>query len=302
MNKNIHKMTEGAMYLAIGGALMLLDRLLPGLLDVYIPIAIALISILYTAKYDYQNGIILGVCNFFITFLFGNIYLILFNTLASICGIVYGSLCKRGYDKQILSLSAIIVFIIGEFIMTILILPIFGVSDMQEMNTMIQDLGASFNIAISDTMIKMVYAAAIFFTGLIEGLLVHLLAVIILPRLKVKVCTNASIEKFKLPPVVAYIAFIFFAIMLLIANMEISSDLVYIVMCFGMIGMLLLCMQGYFFALLYGYIIHKKNMSLMLILIIIFLMPLSFVVLAILGFLYATGPLQRYLENKKGTV
>ena len=295
-------MTEGAMYLAIGGALMLLDRLLPGLLDVYVPIIIALISILYTAKYDYKNGVVLGVCNLVITFLFGNIYLILFGTMASVCGIIYGSLCKRGYDKRILSLAAIIVFIVTEFVMTIFVLPIFGVSDMQEMSAIIREIGTSFNIAISDSMIRTIYASAIFFTGLIEGLLVHFLAVIVLPKMNVKVCVNSSIEKFKLPVPVAYVAFVFFAIMLFLSNTDIQSNVIYIIICLGMVGMLLLCVQGYFFALLYGYIVHKKNMSFMLILIIVLLMPLSFVVLAILGFLYATGPLQRYLENKKGTV
>lgn len=290
------------MYLAIIGALMLLDKFLPGLLDVYIPIFVAVILIVYTTKYDYLDSLLLSASAFVVTLLFGNIYLVIYDFIAIACGLIYGACAKRAMDKRLLCFVAMITFIIGEFIFTIFLLPLFGISDMQEMFDILKETFSSFNIAVTDTLLRSIYSMSIFFTGMIEGLLVHLLAVIVLAKLKIKVLASLSIENMKMPPIIGYICFGLFAIMAITYNMALPVNISYVIMCVGMICALLLCAQGYIFAIIYGYIVHKRNMALMVILIIIFLMPLSLIALVILGFLYATGPLDRYLKNKRGNV
>ncbi len=299
MNLKIHRLTEGAMYLAIAGAVMLVNRLLSSIFDVYVPIIVAVIIILYTTKYTIKDGLILGVGTFILTFLFDTLYTLIYNVVAIFTGLIYGHFARKGTDKRLLMGTAILPFVIGEFIITIIILPVLGIETLEEMYEIISDIGRLYNLAISDSLLRLIYALVIFFTGAIEGILIHLLAVLCLKKLKIKVISTLSLEAMKIRPIYAYILLILIGITFMLGRFELGDTLTYGIYCFGIVAAVILIAQGYIFALLYGSLIHKRNVSFLLALIVIFFMPASFYTLLIIGFLYATGPLERYLEKRR---
>lgn len=288
------------MFLAIVGAILILDRLLSGIFNVYVPIIISVIIILYTTEYTLKDGLILSFGTFVLCLLFGSIYLLLYDVVAMIAGLLYGFLANRGADRRILLLGVSFVYIVGEFVLTIVILKLFGYGDLEESYAIIKEVASYYNVAVNEGLLALVYGLAIFFTGFLEGVLVHLLAIIILKKLKIKVIKSLSLDKLILNPIIAYAAFIFFMIMIVSLNYHINTALTYLIICLGLLSFVVLLVQGYIFLLVYGMIVYGKNLTWILILGIILLMPLSFFVLALLGFLYASGPLKRYLDKKRG--
>ena len=298
MNLKTKRLTEGAMYLAIIGAMMLINQMYSTLFDVYIPVVASVIVILYTCKYTIRDGIVLSICALVITFLFGTLYTYIYNFIAIITGLIYGHLAKIGTDKRLLMGSAIILFIIGEFIATIMIFPILGLDSLEVSFEMIRDIGRFYNLALPDNLVGIMYIFGVVFLGTLEGILIHLLAVICLKKFKIKVIKTLSLDTLKLKPIYAYILLVVVALMMGIDRSNLGNDITYGIYCFGIIAAIILIAQGYVFALLYGSI-GRQNSNFMLALIVIFLIPFSLFVLIIIGFLYATGPLECYLQNRR---
>ena len=301
MNLKTRRLTEGAMYLAIIGAMMLANRMLSAFFDVYIPVVVGLIVILYTTKFSLRDGLVLAVGAFVLTFLFGTLYTYIYNVIAIFTGLIYGYFAKKGTDRRLLIGAATLPFIIGEYIITIIILPVLGLDSLEETYEMIIEIGRLYNMAISDSLLRLIYALVIFITGAFEGLLVHLLAVICLKKLKIKVISTLSLEAMKLKPQYAYILLMLVGLATVVGRFDLGDALTYGIYCFGIVAAIILIAQGYIFALIYGNIVHKRSVKLLLVLIVIFFMPASFFILMIMGFMYASGPLDRYLEKKRRT-
>ena len=78
-----------------------------------------------------------------------------------------------------------------------------------------------------------------------------------------------------------------------------SEFVKYSLMCLGVFSSLILFYYGYLFMIIY---LKKKGgrVNIFLLLLAIFiLMPFSYIILLVVGFLYGSGPLRRKLENEK---
>ena len=81
----------------------------------------------------------------------------------------------------------------------------------------------------------------------------------------------------------------------------VNNELVkYIVLCAGMMAFMVLVYFGYIYLAVYLKLRFGKNMTLFLMLGLILFFPLSLFILMIVGFLYGSGPLKKYIIiNKK---
>ncbi|MBO4919625.1 MAG: hypothetical protein J5365_05655, partial [Erysipelotrichaceae bacterium] len=76
-----------------------------------------------------------------------------------------------------------------------------------------------------------------------------------------------------------------------------NQVLYYAGMTIALLGTMVLLYYGYLFVILYGVIVLRRNVGSFFIL-LAFFVPILLVVLMVLGFLYGSGPLRRYLESK----
>ena len=120
------------------------------------------------------------------------------------------------------------------------------------------------------------YILATIFVGVMEGVLIHLLAVLLLKKFKIKDLGNINIFDMKPNKYVAYIC-----ITLII------------------LSAMVLAYYGYLFVVLYGIIVLKRNIGSFFVL-LSFVIPVLLALLVVLGFLYGAGPLRTYLEKKMG--
>ena len=135
--------------------------------------------------------------------------------------------------------------------------------------------------------------------GILEGVLIHLLTILMFKKFHIKELNSKSIFAMKLKPIYAYLSLVMILVLMMAFKLNINDNILFIIMSVAFILCLLVIVQGYIFLMLYGMIVLRKNIGLYLALFIVLLMPLAFIVLFGLGFLYATGPLQQYLHKQR---
>ena len=140
--------------------------------------------------------------------------------------------------------------------------------------------------------------------GILEGFLTHVVTLMLLKKFKLKDIDNKSIVPLEPGTKLTYICIILVFLMMLsnryLTNFISSETIKYILLSAGMIGFMILCYFGYIYLIIYFRIRFQKNMALYVILGTFLFFPLSLFVLMIVGFLYGSGPLKKYIIiNKK---
>lgn len=293
------------MLLALAGALMLIDRQLSFMLETFLLLIYPVVIIVYSSMYDLKDGAVLAFGLLVIGFLFGSLTTHIYLPLAIILGIGYSYGVKKQFSKQQLLLVAVCLFILGEVLITFAIQPLLGLSIEQQLATLDEMMAAyteaigaqSMGINLSLVM-KASFVFAIFLVGLMEGFIVHMFAIMMLRRFKIKDIGSISVAELKISPLLAYLSFVALFGIFFAQKFESNENLFVILTICYMAGAVILIYNGYLFMLVYGRVVMQKNISLILILGIILLFPFSLFILIFLGFFYGAGPLERYLERK----
>lgn len=304
MNKT-KKLTQGAMMIAIVGALILMDRLLSNWFDTIIVLIAPVVIIMYSTMYSVKDGIFVSLGVLFVTFLFGSsdfIYLI-FIPVGIVTATAYSYAISKNIDRRRALLVCMITYIIGEIVATFIIYPILGIPLIQQINEM-KELMTQMNytqifemVGFSvDKLIAIAIVVSTILTGAMEGLLIHLLSVFLLLRFKIKNLGTINIWELKPNKVLSYISFV--SMFSLFLDKRISNEtLYYAIIIVTMIGAIVLIYYGYIFLILYGRIVLKKNIAPIVVLLCFFFLP-TILIMVLLGFLYGSGPLRTYLEEK----
>ena len=301
------------MLLAIIGALMLLDRQFSYFFDVYIVMIIPVVIIIYSAMHDIKDGAILSVCLLIITFIIGSssFNYLCYVPLGIIVGLGYSFFLKKNYSKQVLLLASIILYTIGEIIVAFVLMPIFGIDLAAQINQLkdafissSSTLGMDLSLIDLNVILPLAIVLSTIFMGILEGFLTHVVTLMLLKKFKIKDIDNKSIVTLEPGTKLTYVCIILVFLMMLsnryLTNLISSETIKYILLSAGMIGFMILCYFGYIYLIIYFRIRFQKNMALYVILGTFLFFPLSLFVLMIVGFLYGSGPLKKYIIiNKK---
>ena len=310
MNKT-KKITQGAMMLAIYGALVLIDRITAFWFTELVVLIAPIIIIMYSSMQSLKDGIFLSIGVIIMGFLLGNFnttYLI-YVPVGIVTAMAYSLGIYKNLDKRTLLFISVSVYVVGEVLAYYFIYPLLGfpVSQMiAEYKLVMQSASktSGFNymemfskVGLDfDKMIVIIYCISTILMGAMEGLIIHILSIFLLKRFKIKDLGTVNLWESKPNKVVAYISM--GAMSLLYLKDFITNETAYyIAITIALFGCLILLYYGYVFLVLYGSIVLHKNVAVFFVLIALFA-PLVLIVLMILGFLYAAGPLRLYLERK----
>jgi len=92
MNKNVRKITDGAMMVAIIGMVILCDRLLGGLLLANLYFFLPLPIVVYSSKYEFKYSVMVWASMCIISFIIGGLASFLTAIFLLFCGIGLWSL------------------------------------------------------------------------------------------------------------------------------------------------------------------------------------------------------------------
>ena len=303
--KNTKEITTGAMLLAIYGAILLIDRQLSFLFTEIVVLAAPVLIIVFGNMYNFKDGMIFSIALLIISMIVSpSVYSYFYLILGSIIGNVYNFLLHKGVNTKILLLVTVILFIIADIAYMFIVSPLLLnytfeqelVFVKETMNEVLPpEILSSFSLlGISfDDMLKTIGLISFVLVGLMEGLIVHFISILVLKRFKINISANVN-QLLVLKPVAAYILFIGSA--LIFAARFIDNSMAASI-CIGIssVCMLVLCYYGYVFILMFLRVRYQKSYTLLVILAIVFLFPISLYFLLFIGFLYGAGPLKKYL-------
>ncbi len=316
------KLTQGAMLLAIIGAMMYLNLRMANFLDTFVILAIPVVISVYSAMHTLRDGMILsvsiGILGLVMGFAASDPMYIVYFPITVLTGIAYSYGVKKDFSRGKLLLTGVVSFVIGEILATFVFLPFLGFPVKQALDTIAEGFrnpSGVFGLANEPVnqalnawadqlggrfiqLILVTYILTVVLTGVLEGVLVHILNIFLMRRFRIKEFTRTTLYDLKTSPVVAYGAML--AVILFFFSNGIENETLYgIVMCFSLIGAIILLYFGYLFLMLYGAIVLKRNLTFLFIIGFFFFAPFMVVLLIVAGFLYGSGPLRRYLERKR---
>lgn len=170
----------GAMFVAIVGALLVLDQYVGHLFADITPIVIAAMIIYYSVKISLKKSFMLSTCILFIGMITGNLTTYIYVPV----GILVGTLTSLAYVRSESNKSMPVMFIsycLAELMVCVVIMPLMGVSLSQQVTgsyQILQNLNMPFAYEIS--IISLGLTAILI--GLIESMATMSLATILLKR------------------------------------------------------------------------------------------------------------------------
>ena len=312
MNKT-KKMTQGAMLLAILGALVLIDRITAYWFTEFVVLVAPIIVIMYSGMYTVKDGGLLSVGIAILCFIIGNfntVYLI-YIPVGIITGLVYSFGLSKGLSKTKLLLLAIITYTLGEVVSSFIVYPVLGfpiAQQLTQINEMFDELKVVSGLDYAETfetiglnfssLISIIFVISILIVGAMEGVIIHLLSVFLLKRFKIKDIGRTNLLDIKPNPTLAYICFI--SLFSIFFEKYINNEaLRYILIVVAMLGSIVLLFYGYIFLVIYGQLVLHKNIAPIVVL-LAFIIPILLFALIVVGFLYAAGPFRSKIDEALG--
>lgn len=312
MNNNTKRITTGAMLLAIIGALLLVDRMLSYAFTTIILTLIPSVIVIYGAMYEFKDSIVFSIALLLLGFVINpTISFLVYIIIGSIVGVGYCYGVKKNFDRKKLLGIAMILYVIGEIISIAIISPLLGFGGMDEMviemETMMNEIlkMSSLNMSLetigyTTSTLKTIAGLGVVISGVLEGLLVHLISIIMLKRFKIKDITKGGTLTFNLNVPVAYSLMILVMMNMMLYSRINNELLKNVLMCLGLVSGMILMYYGYIVLLAIVRLRYpgSKKAGFLTMLFVILMVPLSIYLLIVIGFMYGAGPIKRILINR----
>ena len=301
---NTKKIVQAAMFIAIIGALLIINREFAFIFDYLVNILVSVVIVAYVVQFDFKSGVMMSVGMMVVTLLFGSFYSYLYMPLSIIAGLTYAYVLDKQDSYPLAILWTVLVYVFGETILSCLVLPLMGFGDFNEFFMAIKEMFDSIGLIFAeDTLLrvcKLSFVVGAAFTGFLEGILIHLVAIIIFKKFRIKAIPAIQLDKLILPQKAAYLCFIL-CFGFIVANYFLDIDVIYYTIMIGaVLGAIVLVMQGAVYVLTYGVLVKRRNYGIFLVLFTILFLPYSIIILMFMGFLYASGPLLHHMNRKRG--
>lgn len=292
MNNQVRKLTEGAMMCALFGAVLMLDRQLAGMFEMYYLFVLPIPLALYGAKYGFKNCMVAAASILFLTLMIASPTGIFYALMSVIVGTAYGSLVHKKVKNGILIAVTMCLTMLTEILCCLVFAAFFGYSIVEEAALIKETLEMAMGEAMHsvaqnlDKFILMVVVMSIVLTGVLEGVLVHMLSNILLKRMKIDVHSFKPLSQWSMPRWAGYLCLAGYIMFAFANRIPVNENIQLVMMAVGMIGMGILDVYGYVACLVWGMVKYKRNISMMLILLCFLFMSIAPHVLAVFGFYY----------------
>ena len=287
-NNHVKKITEGALRCALVGVLLVLNLQFAYAIEDFFIILMPIPLIIYIIKYDFKSSLVVFFSCIILSFLLGSIKTVIYTIMSLILGLVYGNGLKKNNSSFHLILKSMVVTMILEFSVFVFMAKLFGIDPSVEINMTIEmlskftkfDAGLIKNLAVSIFLIS---------TGLLavnEALIVHMISLILVKRMKLMKREVKSVFEMKMKKPLAIVGFLTIILMYFIIFMPINDIIKTIIISIGMLFDIILIFYG-FISIVYVYFMaYHKNYTFKILLICILFLPISMILLPILGFVY----------------
>ena len=285
MNRQVRKLTEGAMMCALFGLVLLINRQFAGILEIFFVYVLPLPLVIYTAKHGFKSGVVCAVSISFLSVMISTFSSMVYSIVAVMIGLVYGELCRRRFSNGVLISVTMILTMILEVMCCIVFAGVFGYDIFADAQFLMDTFAASGMQLPGDLGVKFFLLIAVLFvilTGVLEGILVHVFANVLMKRLKMEIVPISPIALWNVPKWVGYVSAVCFGSNYAAQLFHAGETVQLCTLAAGTVGSLVLVFFGYIACLMMGMVKYKKNLTLILIVLFIFIWPMY----AVLGYFY----------------
>ncbi|MBR5290668.1 MAG: DUF2232 domain-containing protein [Erysipelotrichaceae bacterium] len=285
MNRQVRKLTEGAMMCALFGLVLMINRQFAGILEIFFVYVLPLPLVVYTVKHGFKSGAVCAVSICFMSLMISTLSSMVYSIVAVLIGLVYGELCRRKFSNGVLISVTMVLTMILEVMCCIVFAGVFGYDIHADAQLLMETFAASGMQLPGNLGVKfflLIAVLSVILTGVLEGILVHVFANVLMKRLKMEIVPISPIVLWNVPKWVGYVAAVCFASNYAAQLLHASETVQLCTLAAGTIGSLVLVFFGYVACLMMGMVKYKKNLTLILIVLFIFIWPMY----VVLGYFY----------------
>lgn len=285
MNRQVRKLTEGAMMCALFGLVLMINRQFAGILEIFFVYVLPLPLVVYTVKHGFKSGAVCAVSICFMSLMISTLSSMVYSIVAVLIGLVYGELCRRKFSNGVLISVTMVLTMILEVMCCIVFAGVFGYDIHADAQLLMETFAASGMQLPGNLGVKfflLIAVLSVILTGVLEGILVHVFANVLMKRLKMEIVPISPIVLWNVPKWVGYVAAVCFASNYVAQLLHASETVQLCALAAGTIGSLVLVFFGYVACLMMGMVKYKKNLTLILIVLFIFIWPMY----VVLGYFY----------------
>ena len=211
--------TYGALMCALLGAVLFFNRQLAGMLDLYLFWFVPILVIIYSLKFSLNQAVVVAVAMIMLSFVVATPATVFYVGASVTAGLIYSLGLKRKWNALALMAGVFAVSILVAIVTIFLFSGIFGYNIVEELSLLKEMLAGSLpegmmpDFMISEKFLLMLYCLFTVFSSIMEAVLVHLLAYLVLKRLKMELPPMKPVGEIMAPlPIKIFVFAAYFAL------------------------------------------------------------------------------------------
>lgn len=293
MNKT-RTITQGAMFLAIAGALLLIDRQFGFFFQEIILSLLPIIIVYYSVSHTMKDGFVLSTCLLIIGILLGNTTTFVYMPVSIIVGIGCSYVIRKHHNSSLFLFSAILLYVVSEILVTFAVWPLLGIdikSQMLSNEGLLQDLNLGGNLVSSIFIWS--YILMVVLIGYLEGIIVWMLGSYLLKKFKVLELEKVNVLSLKLNGFSNTTCVVLIVLMAIATVVNLPAMLKYGLMTIGLAALIGEGFFGVIYFLVRKLAIERKGINMFIGIVCILFFPVVIPLFSIVGILYNYGPLYK---------
>lgn len=277
------KITEGAMMVGMMGLILFFNRQSAGIFESTFYWLLSLPILVYTARQGIRWGLITSAAMMLLSLMISTPQTIFYLFSSLVIGLLYGVGIRKKWSNRILLGTTMIFTFFSYLITTFVLASLFGYNigeELQEIMIFLESLDVNLPIPAGRIamMVSIITLAAMI---IMQSLCVHLLAILILKRLKVEINPPKSYFDLHLPMPAAITASLFMVLGLAVEYIQVDEVLATWLLALAGIAMILYVAYGITVIMCFMHVLGKQKY--MALLVIVILIPISYPFLVGLG-------------------
>ena len=278
------KITEGAMMVGLMGLVLFFNRQSAGIFESTFYWLLSLPILVYTARQGLRWGMITSVSMMLLSLMLSTPQTIFYLFSSLVIGLFYGAGVRKKWSNRILLGTTLLFTFFSYLITTFVLASLFGYNIGEELQGIIEFLELlNMNLSIPIGNVALLASVVLFVTMVVmQSVCVHLLAILILKRLKVEINTPKSYFDLHLPAWATIVSAIFIVMGKAIEILPIDESLATLFLALSIAAMVVYLAYGVSVAMCFMHVMGKQRW--MVLLVVALLIPLSYPIFIGLGF------------------
>lgn len=282
VNKDVRRISEAAMMSAIVGVILILNRQMANILEFAIYWILTFPILLYTVKYGVRNALLPSIAMLVLSFIISLPTTTFYLMSSLVIGVIYGyGINHKWHNIQLLASSIFFTFL-SYLITTVFFAAVFGYS-IQEDIELINEMIRLFQVNIpggNTSFVMIVIVLSTVLMSFLQALCIHLFAIMLLKRLRIKSVEVKTFMELYLPKWLGYVSTIiwllFLGVFVVKLDRNITTILIILAACDAIVAI------GYGSITIMSYFVMKRKRKLVFLLpVMLFIPPINIVVMGI---------------------